>query len=149
VCRKAAGDCDIAESCTGSDPNCPDDAVMTVGSLCRKAAGACDVAESCSGTDPNCPADGMVPPGTTCRPSIDSNQCDPAEVCTGTSISCPTDIIYARPAAPTSRGPPLPEARLPDTTLSAAPRPRRAIRSSVRRPRPPALPIPTPVLPAA
>ncbi|HJX64835.1 MAG TPA: fibronectin type III domain-containing protein [Polyangia bacterium] len=102
MCRKAAGDCDIAESCTGASPDCPDDAVMTAGTLCRKAAGACDVAESCSGTAPNCPTDGMVPAGTTCRPSIDSNQCDPAEVCTGTGVSCPTDVIYAHPAAPTA-----------------------------------------------
>src|SRR5690606_29263154 len=57
ICRLAADLCDVAESCTGTSPVCPADAVAPPTTVCRPAADACDPAESCDGTSIACPAD--------------------------------------------------------------------------------------------
>ena len=59
VCRAAAGDCDVAETCDGSSPACPADGFST-GNECRASAGICDVAESCTGSSA-CVPGGCVP----------------------------------------------------------------------------------------
>src|SRR5438128_2990310 len=41
VCRASAGQCDVAETCTGSSGACPIDAKSTA--VCRASAGACDL----------------------------------------------------------------------------------------------------------
>ena len=87
LCRAAAGQCDVAETCTGSDANCPADAKSTA--PCRPAAGICDVAESCDGVSDDCPPDAFEPATTVCRPS--AGVCDVAENCTGTDAACPVD----------------------------------------------------------
>lgn len=87
TCRPSAGACDIAESCTGTDAECPADSKST--SVCRPSAGVCDVAENCDGVTDACPSDGFASSDTVCRPSAD--QCDAAENCTGTSAACPAD----------------------------------------------------------
>jgi len=119
VCRAAAGECDLAETCTGSAATCPADAkkasgtactddgnVCTVdrcdgsnitcqhpagnaGTVCRASTGACDPAETCTGTSTTCPADAKSPAGTVCRAAVGS--CDVAETCDGTSGACPAD----------------------------------------------------------
>jgi hypothetical protein len=61
-CRGAAGVCDLAEACTGSDAACPADAKSTT--ECRGAAGICDLAETCDGAGNDCPADAFVVAGT-------------------------------------------------------------------------------------
>jgi hypothetical protein len=102
VCRGAAGACDVAETCTGSSPACPADALVTQGTTCRTAAGACDVAEACTGSSAACPTDQLVAGGTVCRSA--AGACDAAETCTGSSAACPADQLAAagtvcRPAA--------------------------------------------------
>jgi MYXO-CTERM domain-containing protein len=119
-CRPADGVCDVAEVCSGTSADCPDNGFLA-GDECRPADGVCDVAEVCSGTSTDCPDDGFLaggecrpvngdcdvaeectgdsadcpadiylPESTECRPSTDA--CDPAEVCTGNSAECPEDV---------------------------------------------------------
>jgi hypothetical protein len=57
VCRTSAGQCDVAENCTGTSGACPTDAFKSSSTVCRAANGACDVGENCTGTGPACPAD--------------------------------------------------------------------------------------------
>ena len=89
VCRPAAGDCDEAEICSGSSPDCPADGKKAMGTVCNEAAGVCDSVETCDGVTDNCPADALEPPTTVCRDSVDL--CDAAEYCTGGSVDCPAD----------------------------------------------------------
>ena len=58
VCREAAGDCDVAETCDGTSDACPADELAT-GDVCRPAAAGnpCDIAETCAGDSPDCPPD--------------------------------------------------------------------------------------------
>src|SRR5207302_7660398 len=115
VCRAAAGECDVAESCTGTSTTCPTDAKQPAGTACtpdtnpctldqcdgstntcthpagnagvecRAAAGECDVAESCTGTSTTCPTDAFQPSGTAC--TDDGDPCT-TDVCDGTSAAC-------------------------------------------------------------
>src|SRR5205807_1670201 len=114
-CRASAGECDLAESCTGASAACPADTkapagtectddgnVCTVdrcdgtsnscqhlagnaGVQCRASAGECDLAESCTGASAACPADTKAPAGTEC--TDDGNVCT-VDRCDGTSNSC-------------------------------------------------------------
>jgi hypothetical protein len=65
-CRPANGGCDAAETCNGTDPDCPADEFLAAGTLCRAAADSCDVPEECTGTSASCPADVFQPAGTVC-----------------------------------------------------------------------------------
>jgi hypothetical protein len=85
----SAGTCDVAENCTGSAATCPNDVLVTAGTLCRASAGVCDVAENCTGAAAACPANGFVASTTTCRAS--AGVCDVAENCTGAAAACPND----------------------------------------------------------
>jgi len=87
-CRAVAGVCDVAETCTGTGPDCPADAFSS-GNVCRPDSGVCDVAETCSGSSANCPMDAIKPAATVCRAS--GGACDLAETCNGISVNCPTD----------------------------------------------------------
>ena len=89
-CRAAVGECDVAESCTGTSAACPVDGVATVGTVCRAAAGQCDIAEQCDGASKLCPTDAFEPITTVCRAA--AGQCDVAENCTGTAAACPADV---------------------------------------------------------
>ena len=91
VCRPAAGDCDLAETCPGDGAACPDDAYAPSTVTCRAAAGVCDVAESCPGDGPDCPVDAFVPSTTVCRPV--AGDCDVEETCTGVGPNCPVDAF--------------------------------------------------------
>jgi cysteine-rich repeat protein len=62
TCRPASGPCDVAESCTGSDPACPPDRFATDGAPCTDDTNLC-TADICDGVgtcthpyepDPNC-----------------------------------------------------------------------------------------------
>jgi len=75
VCRAVAGGCDVAETCSGVDPNCPTDVLDPAGTVCRAALDAgCDFDEVCSGSDPDCPTDVT---------QLDGMGCDDADSCTG------------------------------------------------------------------
>jgi uncharacterized delta-60 repeat protein len=106
ICRSTSGECDVAETCSGSSPDCPADAHVAdgiactpdtlpcstdacssgacrhapgnAGTICRAASGECDVAEACTGASPECPADATVLDGTVC--TSDARICT-ADVC--------------------------------------------------------------------
>src|SRR5207245_722728 len=52
VCRASAGQCDVAERCTGTSGVCPADAFASATTSCTGTSqgGACDGADHCSGT---------------------------------------------------------------------------------------------------
>jgi len=56
VCRSAAGECDVAESCTGSNAECPADTFKPNATPCGETFGACDVqlVKSCTGSNAQC-----------------------------------------------------------------------------------------------
>ncbi len=87
-CRAAAGDCDVAESCSGDSADCPADGFAGAGTVCRPAAGDCDVADNCDGQGA-CGPD--LKSEDVCRASTGS--CDPAESCDGSGNDCPADVV--------------------------------------------------------
>ncbi|TMA61940.1 MAG: hypothetical protein E6J69_19665, partial [Deltaproteobacteria bacterium] len=134
VCRAAAGDCDLAETCTGVSNACPADASKAAGTtctddgnpctldvcdgasttcrhpagnagaVCRPAASPCDLAEACDGTSATCPADAFAAAGTPCRGA--AGECDVAELCSGTGPNCPADAKQPAGTACTDDGNP-------------------------------------------
>ena len=122
LCRAAAGICDTAETCDGTNAACPADQFLPNTTECRATTGECDPAEMCTGSAAACPADAFTPSGTAC--TADSNVCtldqcdgagacthpagnagtecrasadvcDVAETCTGTDTACPVDGFAA------------------------------------------------------
>jgi hypothetical protein len=89
ICRESAGQCDVAESCTGTSADCPVDGFASATTACTGTSngGACDGTDSCDGSG-TC-VDGFKSATTTCRES--AGQCDVAESCTGSSGSCPAN----------------------------------------------------------
>jgi hypothetical protein len=118
VCRAAAGECDLAESCDGASAACPTDArrlsgtsctddgetctsdqcdgssvscqhpAGNAGTVCRVSAGTCDVAESCNGASTTCPADGFASNATTCTGTSNGGACDATDHCSGVANTC-------------------------------------------------------------
>ena len=72
-CRTSAGDCDVAEFCTGSAADCPADGFLPDTTECRAAAHDCDEAEFCTGADADCPTDAMADDGTACDDTLFCN----------------------------------------------------------------------------
>jgi hypothetical protein len=66
-CRAAAGECDLAETCTGSSATCPADAVKANGTSCTADTNPCTL-DQCDGTNATCqhPAGNA---GAVCRSS--------------------------------------------------------------------------------
>ena len=125
-CRPTAGECDPAETCTGSSGECPDDAKSpsgtacsddgnpcttdlcdgihavcvhapgNVGKVCRPSAGMCDPEETCTGQASRCPDDVKSPQGTMCGQAA-NGLCEVAALCTGNGPDCPT--VEATPGA--------------------------------------------------
>jgi hypothetical protein len=93
TCRPAAGDCDLAETCSGMSGACPFDFKKPNGSGCRAANGQCDVPEFCDGVSNNCPADGFASNMVVCRAGSAGEVCDQTENCTGTGPNCPPDLV--------------------------------------------------------
>ena len=78
-CRAQDGACDLAETCTGSDAECPSDALATAGTECRASADAtCDPAEQCDGASRQCGTDIWTPDLTTCD---DGSELSEDDVC--------------------------------------------------------------------
>ncbi len=86
-CRGSAGDCDVAESCTGASADCPADGFLAAGTSCRAAAGECDAEELCDGQGAACGTDLKLT--TECRPA--AGDCDEADFCDGQSDTCGAD----------------------------------------------------------
>src|SRR5206468_2996222 len=80
VCRAAVGQCDVAETCTGTSTACPTDAFKANGTACTDDGNVCTT-DTCNGTNATCqhPAGNA---GTMCRAA--AGECDVAESCTGT-----------------------------------------------------------------
>jgi hypothetical protein len=89
TCRASAGDCDTADTCTGSNSTCPADAKSSA--ECRASAGTCDVAETCDGILDDCPVDAFLT--SVCRAA--TNDCDVAETCSGSSATCGSNLFQA------------------------------------------------------
>ncbi|MFH1807789.1 MAG: hypothetical protein ABIJ09_03535 [Pseudomonadota bacterium] len=87
VCRAAAaGGCDVAEVCNGTDRTCPQDVFRPGSYACHPSAGDCDPAEYCPSNGPACPADQKSV--AECR--AQNGTCDLADFCDGVGNSCPT-----------------------------------------------------------
>src|SRR2546429_43722 len=88
ACRAAAGECDLAETCTGTSATCPTNDVKKASALgCTDDRNPCTL-DQCDGTSNACqhPAGNA---GATCRAV--AGPCDVAETCTGTSTTCPAN----------------------------------------------------------
>src|SRR5205807_7133535 len=96
TCRASAGQCDVAETCTGTSGTCPADAFQSATTHCMGSSqsGVCDddPADHCTGTSNVC-VDVYEAATVTCRAS--AGQCDVAESCTGTSGTCPADAFQS------------------------------------------------------
>src|SRR5439155_6411055 len=94
TCRASAGQCDVAETCSGSSGACPVDGYASNTTACTGAsqAGGCDndAAGRCTGTSNSC-VDVFRATGYTCRAS--AGQCDVAETCSGSSGACPVNGV--------------------------------------------------------
>jgi cysteine-rich repeat protein len=117
VCRPAAGDCDVAETCTGSDPSCPPDSAQPDGTGCddHDACTRVDACQSgtCVGSDhvtcvarDVCHAVGTCDPATgTCTDPTqpDGTECDDGNACTRNDtcqggVCTGTDPVVCSPA---------------------------------------------------
>ncbi|OQR82396.1 hypothetical protein ACHHYP_16122, partial [Achlya hypogyna] len=89
VCRPSKGQCDVAESCSGTSGFCPADGFASTTTTCTGTCNGnpCDGQDLCDGKG-NC-VDKYLPSSTICRAA--KGECDVAETCTGTSGLCPTD----------------------------------------------------------
>ncbi|MBI4706068.1 MAG: hypothetical protein HY744_33660, partial [Deltaproteobacteria bacterium] len=90
-CRAKAGDCDVAEACTGDKAACPADAVAKNDVVCRAVAGGCDLEEKCDGSLKTCPADAFKANDVVCRAV--AGDCDLEEKCPGNAAACPADAF--------------------------------------------------------
>src|SRR5206468_5739551 len=90
VCRASAGQCDVAETCTGTSGTCPAVGFASASTSCTGASqgGACDGADHCSGTANSC-VDVFAPATTVCRASRSEGR--RAGNGTGTSGAWPAD----------------------------------------------------------
>src|SRR5206468_2161262 len=88
TCRASVGQCDVAETCTGTSAACPADGFASVATSCTGASqsGACDdnAADHCLGTSNSC-VDVFQTAGYTCTDDADSCTSD---VCSGSSAAC-------------------------------------------------------------
>lgn len=105
VCREAAGECDLAETCDGVSAECPSDEKQSAGLVCNPATNDCDVAEQCDGTTNACPLDAFQPVGAPCAGGfcdeghMCSDTCTPGASCTPSNI-CRTGQISCAGGVP-------------------------------------------------
>src|SRR5207245_1138653 len=95
ICRAAANECDLQETCTGSSPSCPTDLVKAAGTACTDDGNVCTT-DACNGIAPAC-VHNPGNAGTVCRAA--AGACDVAETCTGSNTSCPPDLFRSSSTA--------------------------------------------------
>src|SRR5437763_1786579 len=83
VCRAAAGECDVAENCTGSSTTWPSDVFKSNGTACTDDGNPC-TADVCSGTSTTC----THPAGNAGAACPDDGDPCTADTCDGTNTSC-------------------------------------------------------------
>src|SRR5439155_408556 len=84
VCRAAAGECDLPETCTGSSSTCPADGPRKAsGTACTDDGNPCTVA-TCNGTSNSC----QHPAGNAGAACADDGDPCTTDTCDGTSTSC-------------------------------------------------------------
>src|SRR5439155_1237973 len=109
VCRAAAGECDLAETCDGVTTACPTDVFKASGTACTADTNPCTL-DQCDGASATCqhPAGNA---GAVCRAAV--TECDVAETCPGAisigfrgatsassgSAGSATSLSISRPAA--------------------------------------------------
>ncbi len=97
VCRVSAGQCDVAETCTGTSVNCPADGFKPNGTACNDA-NACTANDQCTNgvcggalVQCNAPSACHTSVGATCDPvsgacsypnAVDGTGCDDGNACT-------------------------------------------------------------------
>jgi len=115
VCRGVAGQCDVAESCTGSSGVCPPDTFVTNGTTCDDgnactqtdtcqtgactganpvvctASDQCHVAGTCNPTSGVC-SNPQAPEGTTCN---DGDACTQTDTCTNGTCNGANPVVCA------------------------------------------------------
>lgn len=74
TCRDKAGDCDVAEQCSGTAADCPADVLLSNATVCRPAAGLVPE-QKCTGTSAGCPGYGS---GVNCSAQAVPECADPA-----------------------------------------------------------------------
>lgn len=122
VCRAAANECDVAEVCTGTDADCPEDGFIAAGVACTSDGNDCTL-DTCDGNgecvndpappdgdectlngydgtcdDGSCELTGACAAGGVPLPAgtlcrAAAGVCDVAEVCNGVSPDCPADVV--------------------------------------------------------
>ncbi len=79
VCRVAVGDCDVPETCDGTNLDCPADALRGASYRCRVGSGDdCNPDEYCTGSSPFCPDDWVRINGWPCD---DRDPCTSPDEC--------------------------------------------------------------------
>jgi len=87
-CRPAAGVCDVAEYCTGSDPECPADGFQPAGTPCPdglfcNGEEACDASGVCQPGENPCPGQACRESDDTCVDCLYDSDCDDGVFCNG------------------------------------------------------------------
>ena len=95
-CREVGGPCDVAESCDGTSPACPPDALRLFGTCRAAALTGCDLEEVCTGASKDCPADRFASAGLGCG---GLSRCDGAGLCNAACVSGPCTLMAGRPCA--------------------------------------------------
>ncbi len=85
VCRTQAGDCDLAESCTGVAVGCPADQFVAIDTNCGDAEAACVNQDKCDGAGA-CTNNGFKTEGTNCGDA--GTECTYQDSCSGNSAAC-------------------------------------------------------------
>ncbi|MBI4517044.1 MAG: hypothetical protein HY699_14645 [Deltaproteobacteria bacterium] len=87
LCRSAANECDVADTCTGSSTACPADLKQPAATPCSSDGNVC-TSDQCDGVG-TCTHD----PGNAGLVCGAAGTCEIAPTCTGTSAACPPPAL--------------------------------------------------------
>jgi Tol biopolymer transport system component len=120
-CRAVAGPCDVAETCSGTSPACPDNRLVAAGTACTDG-NLCTQADTCQagvcvGNPSTCTASDQCHTAGTCNPLTglcsdpavpDGTPCNNGSNCVNESLldSCQRGVCEDAPACPRPQMPP-------------------------------------------